>query len=118
MEGNNQNRKWGKDLGHNSRGESWNQFSNPKFISSQSSQHIPFKEPDSWRNIDSGVLTNEDSSYGPTNLILEENVPLVNLEGKKHQRVMEGLLTATENKMDTGILDLTASSREQSSRMQ
>lgn len=67
----------------------------------KSNQQIVLKETNNWRNLDSGVLINDDFGEGPTDLILEEeNVPLVNLEGKKRQTVIEGLSMDEGNKMD------------------
>ncbi|MBA0746886.1 hypothetical protein Gogos_009359 [Gossypium gossypioides] len=119
MEDNNQNSKWGNDLGCNSRGGSWNQFSNPKLILGKSSQQITFKEPDKWRNLGSGVLINDDSGNGPIDLLMEEeNDPFFNLEGKKRQRIMDGLPTIERNMVDARSVELTASSGEQINRMQ
>ncbi|KAH1074144.1 hypothetical protein J1N35_026472 [Gossypium stocksii] len=71
---------------------------------------ITFKEPDKWRNVGSRVLINDDSGNGPTYLLMEEeNDPLVNLEGKKWQRIMNELSTIEGNMEGEGLAELMVS---------
>ncbi|KAK5836464.1 hypothetical protein PVK06_012254 [Gossypium arboreum] len=55
---------------------------------------------------------------GTMRILKKENDPLINLEGKKQQRIVEGLLTLVGNNVEAGPFDLTASFSEQSNRMQ
>ncbi|MBA0551254.1 hypothetical protein Golob_022148, partial [Gossypium lobatum] len=56
---------------------------------------------------------------GPMDLVLdEENDPIAIVEGKKRQRVVEGPIDYLGPKVGSGSMDLSASSGEQSSRVQ
>ncbi|PPS02015.1 hypothetical protein GOBAR_AA18636 [Gossypium barbadense] len=59
------------------------------------------------------------SKNGHTDLMLEEeNDPLITLEGKEQQRLVEGSLTLVGNNAEASSFDLKAISGKQSSQMQ
>lgn len=118
MEGSNQSSKWPNDMENNYRKESWQQYSNPNLIPLDPSQQILYKEFDSWRKLGSGSIHGNISGNGPLDLILEEeNDYLINMEGKKRQRIVEGSSLIVGKNGDVSHSDVTANSGDQSSRI-
>lgn len=114
-EGSNQSNKWLSDLGNANRRESWQQYSNPNLIPLNPSQQFVNYESDSRRNLGSSVIQSNNSDSGPLDLMLEEeNELLLNMKGKKRQRLVEDSTIVG----DVRHSDVTVSSGVQSSRLQ
>ncbi|KAH1113883.1 hypothetical protein J1N35_007261 [Gossypium stocksii] len=72
---------------------------------------------DKRRNWGSGALIDDIFETGPTDLMIEEeNNPIVNFEGKKMQRKIEGSVSLASNVVEASQAELVASFGEQSSR--
>ncbi|MBA0810904.1 hypothetical protein Gohar_002850 [Gossypium harknessii] len=64
-------------------------------------------------------LNGAGSDNGPMDLVLiEENEPLLSMEGKKRQRVVGDTIISSENNIEGGLHDITASSAGWSNIMQ
>lgn len=90
----------------------------PNSMPLESGQKISLKGLDRWHNLGNGVSTENVRDNGLLDLMLnEENNPLIILEGKKRQRVVEDSTTNFRNSWKGILLVVTASFVEQSSQM-
>ncbi|MBA0869978.1 hypothetical protein Goshw_006006 [Gossypium schwendimanii] len=108
-----------RDIARNNKGDMEKSNLNPNFIPLGFRQKILTKGIDNWRNMDSKELNRADSDNGPMDLVLtEENDPLLSIEGKKRQFVVNDRKISSGNNIERGLHDITASSTGQSNRMQ
>ncbi|KAH1096420.1 hypothetical protein J1N35_013341 [Gossypium stocksii] len=116
-EDSNQSSKWPNDLGNSNWKESWKQFSNPNLIHLDPGQNILYKRSDSWRKLGSSAIQGNNSGSGSPDLMLEEeNEPLLNMEGKKRQRIVEDSIIVVGKIGNISHYNEMASSGDQSSR--
>ncbi|MBA0690202.1 hypothetical protein Goari_007895, partial [Gossypium aridum] len=103
----------GKDLGLNARGfgRNLNPRINPNLIPLGTAQIQGIGTLAEGRDGNLVGMSFEGVDYGPMELALvEENDPLMVLEGKKWQRVMESSHVCMDTKEGSGLMDVSASS--------
>ncbi|KAH1047370.1 hypothetical protein J1N35_038154 [Gossypium stocksii] len=89
-----------------------------RVVARQRNTVIFIKGHDNWRNMGTGDLNGNRFEGGLANLMLEEeNDPIINLEGKKRQRIVKGSPALLGNSAEGVSFNLTACSTEQSSHM-
>ncbi|KAH1033108.1 hypothetical protein J1N35_045282 [Gossypium stocksii] len=91
------------------------QFS--KSIPKESGHNISFNGDNNWRNLSNMAHDGLITECGPMDLVLiEENNPLTNMEGKKKQRLVGDLNNVSSNCFECDSNVLAASSAGQSSQ--
>ncbi|XP_016722644.1 uncharacterized protein [Gossypium hirsutum] len=121
MERNFMSQKSGRkhDLRRNSRGEMEKLPCNSIQADLESSQKFSIKGDCHWHNLDNNDINKTEYTGELMDLVLiEENDPLVSLEGKKRQRLVGASINNSENNQVGDSLILSASFAGQSSRLQ
>ncbi|MBA0847013.1 hypothetical protein Goshw_011143 [Gossypium schwendimanii] len=109
----------GKDLRRNFRGFVGNKNLNPNLIPLGSVQYHGNNRQIKGRDGGNDALGADRLVYGPMDLVLdEEDDPIVLLEGKKRQRIVEGPRVFLDATAKSGSMDVSANSGDQSSRAQ